>query len=48
MILGGMFTEKYVFGQHLIEPIAPNLPCSLIYEQTAKLAQNPKKPQGVI
>ena len=30
----GMFTEKYVFGQHLIEPIASYLPSSLIYKQT--------------
>ena len=34
MTLGGMFTDKYVFGQHLTETIASYLPCSLIYKQT--------------
>ena len=45
MTLGGMFTEKYVFGQHLTEPTASNLPCSLIYEQTTKQGQIGPKPE---
>jgi len=43
MILGGMFTEKYVF--HLTEPTASNLPCSLIYEQSTKQGQIGPKPE---
>ena len=34
MPLGGMITEKDVFGQHLTEPIASNLPCSFVFKQT--------------
>ena len=49
MALGGIFTETYVFGQHLTESIASYLPCSLIYKQTiiqGEIGQNPKKPLG--
>ena len=45
-----MFTAKYVFGQHLTEPTASYLPCSLIYKQTTiqgqigqKLKTNPRE-----
>ena len=40
-----MFTEKYVFGQHLTEPTASNLPCSLIYELPTKQGQIGPKPE---
>ena len=46
MPLGHMFTKKYVFGQHRIETIASNLPCSLGYEQTTiqgQIGPNPEK-----
>ena len=45
MPLGGMFTEQYVFGQHLTEPIASNLPCSLILKQTTIQGQIGPKPE---
>ena len=45
MTLGGMFTEKCVFGQHLTEPIASHLVCSLIYRHTTIQAQIGPKPE---
>ena len=47
MTLGGIFTEKYVFVQHLTKPTVSNLPCSLIHEQTTKQGQISPTPEKV-
>ena len=48
MKLGGMFTEKNVLGPHLIEPIASNLPCSLVFKQTTMQGQIGPKPEKAL
>ena len=48
MALGGIFIEKYVFGQHLTEATASNLTCSLIYKQTTIQGQNGPKPEKAL
>ena len=49
MALGGIFTEKYVFGQHLTEATASNLSYSLVCKQTTihgQIGPNPEKAPG--
>ena len=42
---GTGFTAEYVFGQHLTEPIASHLPCSLVFKQTTIQGQIGPKPE---
>ena len=48
MALGGIFAEKYEFGQHLTEAIASNLTCNPIYKQTTIQDQNGPKPEKAL
>ena len=45
MTPGGVFTETHVFGQDLTEPVASNLPCSVVFKQTTIQGQIGPKPK---